>query len=112
MIRYLFLALLLLHAIIHFKGFARTLKNDNSAGFVKPVPGNQGWLWLLAAILFVLAGILLITNEKSWMISAFAGLLLSQLLIVINWRDTKWGSIVNIITLLAVLVRITGLYSI
>jgi len=109
-LQYLFAGLLLLHALIHFMGFVRTMKNDNSSGPVRRVPGGQGWLWLLTSLLLVLTMILVLQYSNHWLFAAMISLLLSQLLIVLNWRDAKWGTLVNVIILVAVLFVIAAVY--
>ncbi len=103
MLHYLLAALVLAHGAIHFTGFARTMKSDNSTGAVEPVPGGQGWLWFITAILFLLAAVLLLKDANGWWVIALAGLALSQWLIVLNWKDTKWATIVNLLILIAVI---------
>ncbi len=62
----------------------------------------MGMLWLIALLLFLAAGIQLISNHNLWWITALIGIILSQALIILVWQDAKFGTIANIIILLAV----------
>jgi len=50
-----------------------------------------------AGSLFILAkAALLLDNERQWMVAAMA-LMLSQLLIIFNWCDARFGTVANVI---------------
>ena len=110
MLTYLFAALVFLHAAIHFIGFAKTLGADNSTGAFRPVPGHQGWLWLLAALLLTITGILVLVPGQRWFFTAFVATLLSQMVIIFNWKEARWGTVVNAIILVVLLLVLLTLY--
>ena len=62
---------------------------------------------LLAAVLFLTTGANFKLG-KEWTTIAFAGIILSQTLIILAWSDAKFGTIVNIIILIAALVVFFG----
>ena len=106
MLLFLFAAMVLCHGVIHIVGFANTFGEDNSTGLIKPVPGHQGWLWLQAGLLLLVTALLLLLHGRQWHLVAFIAALFSQLLIILNWKAAKWGTIINII-ILAVLLFIS-----
>ena len=94
--------LLFIHGIIHLLGFVKAYQlaeiNQLTQSISKPI----GLLWLIALILFLAAAIQLISNHNLWWITALIALILSQVLIILVWQDAKFGTIANIIILLAV----------
>jgi len=111
MIRIVFAVMIILHGLIHLFGFlkewnlakVRQLTGETliplSGGLSKPV----GILWLVVCLLFVSsAATYLLKKEWWWMIAAIA-IVLSQILISIYWKDAKFGTIANVVVLLAVI---------
>ncbi len=101
------LAILLgIHGLIHLLGFLKAF----DLGQFPLLTGNtsriHGLLWLLTAILILLAMVLFLTNKDIWPWIGLAGLILSQFLIVITWADAKHGTWINILLLLVFLVAI------
>jgi hypothetical protein len=94
--KYFFGFLVLIHGIIHLKGFIDAFFssgiNQQVLGISKPI----GSLWLLTFVLFVIS-VLQYLTDKNWFYIAFIAVVLSQILIIMNWDDAKYGSILNII---------------
>lgn len=107
--RILFFVILLLHAVIHLLGFVRFLNPAAISGmtgrtlFSWPLGERMaGWFWLIAALLLAAAAALFIAKISWWWIVGLVGLLLSQLLIVQAWPDAKFGSVPNLLLLVAI----------
>ena len=96
----LFLSIVLIHGLIHILGFliAFELKEINqlTVRIYKPL----GVLCLLTLLVFIVFNILYLTNNRFAWIPGFIAVTLSQLLIFIYWKDAKFGTIPNIVTLL------------
>ena len=107
MISAIFVSMMVLHGLLHLIGFSKELYLGTHGRLtIKTLSGNTSWvlgtLWLLAFLLFI-AGSLLYLLRKEWFwIPTAAGLLLSQTLIIINWQDAWYGTVVNILILIAV----------
>jgi hypothetical protein len=97
--KYIFIFLILFHGLIHFLGFVKAFQivdlNQLQSTISKPI----GVLWLIAAILFLFAVILLFICDY-WFISAAAGAFISSCLIMSVWSDARFGMIPNIIILI------------
>jgi hypothetical protein len=100
MARYIISILLFLHGIIHIIGFVKAFSLAPVPQVTKLISKPHGILWLLAALLFVLAAILC-TLRKDWWMFAVPAIILSQYLITSIWADAKFGTIANIILLAA-----------
>jgi Family of unknown function (DUF6920) len=94
--KYIFGFLLLMHGIIHLKGFVDAFFssgiNQQVLGISKPV----GSFWLITFVLFIIS-FLQYLSDKNWFYTAFIAVILSQILIIMNWDEAKYGSILNII---------------
>jgi hypothetical protein len=75
--------------------FFSTTIEKQVLGISKPI----GSLWLVAFILFVIS-ITQFLGDKKWFYVAFIAVLVSQILIIIAWKDAKFGTIANIIIVL------------
>lgn len=100
MLRTSLITLLLLHGIIHLAGFAKAFQYGEFPQLTKDISRTSGTLWLLAALLFLLSAALMIWKKEWWPLG-MAAAILSQLLIISSWQDAKYGSIANVIVLIA-----------
>jgi hypothetical protein len=97
--KFVFSFILLIHGLIHFIGF---MKAFTSIGFDKQeleISKPIGFFWLIVSMLFTVAAIQYLTH-KNWFYLALLGVLVSQILIILVWKDAKFGTFVNIIILL------------
>jgi len=100
------LALLItIHALIHLMGFAKAFNYANISQLTQPISKPAGIFWLLTAILFLILLAMLLLHKEYWWMIAVAAVLLSQILIFTSWTDAKFGTIANVIILIA---AITG----
>lgn len=95
--------LLLIHGLIHGMGFVKGFGLAELTALSQPIPRPMGLLWLLAALLFLAAGVSLLMNAPAWWMFALAGILLSQIVIAASWSDARWGTLANLILILPVL---------
>ena len=98
------IVLIVLHGIIHSLGFTKAFKFAEIKELTLSIPKFAGVLWLITSVLFITAGMLNIFEYKFWWLLAFIAVLLSQILIIYFWKDSKFGTIPNIIILTAVFV--------
>lgn len=100
--RHFFLFILIIHGFIHIHG----LSKGYAGGLAAPAKavifsfGHTGIWWLAAFLLFILSAVIFFYNNTLWWLPAIAAVFLSQVLIVLFWKDAKWGTIANLIILL------------
>ena len=103
-----FVILLLLHGLIHLMGFLKAFGFAEipqlSQNFSKP----EGLLWLAVTLAFIITGILFLMKNNLWFWIALAAVLLSQVLIILNWQDAKFGTIANLIVLVVAIFAIAS----
>ena len=99
MLKYLFAFIMLIHGLIHFMGFAKAYNYGNITQLTKYISKPVGVLWLITAILFIVAVLLFLLKKESWPYIAIIAAVISQILIIAVWKDAKFGTILNIIIL-------------
>jgi hypothetical protein len=100
MIKYIFAAIILLHGLIHFMGFAKAFNFGNITQLSKDISKPQGFFWLVTAILFMIAVVLYLLSKENWPIIIIIAAIISQVLIFFAWHDAKFGSIANLLALM------------
>lgn len=109
MLKYLFLFIMLMHGLIHFMGFAKAYGYGGTRQLTLPISKSVGSLWMLTAFLFIAATILFLFKNEYWIYVAIPAAILSQLLIVMVWKDAKWGTIANLIIFIVAILAFTSL---
>jgi hypothetical protein len=112
MLRIALAAVIFIHGLIHLMGFVNEWKlaevKGLEAGTLVPLSPAMaklsGGLWLLATLCFISAGMLFLLKRDAWWAPAGAGVLLSQALVVLYWPAAKWGTIANVIILVAAII--------
>lgn len=105
-----FLIIVLLHGLIHLIGFVKGFELKEVKELTLPISKPMGVLWLTATSLFLTYGILHLLNSKyAWLVGLTA-IILSQVLIILFWKDAKFATIPNII-ILAVSIVSFGYYN-
>lgn len=97
--RYVFFALVLIHAVIHFAGFAKSRNPAAVSSLQQNVSPWEGMLWLVAGVALLVSAGLWITGDGRWWWAALPALILSQFLIGIHWKEARFGSILNLLIL-------------
>lgn len=92
-----------LHAILHLIGFLSAFKLVEFKEIKQPISKITGLLWLFAFVLLAQGAISFAFDYSFWWLSALAGAILSQALIIMHWQMAKFGSIANLIVLLSAL---------
>ncbi len=93
--------LIFLHGLIHFMGFFRAFAMRNMAEFTKELSKPVGLIWLLTGLLFITSAIMILLKREGWPIIAILAVIVSQFLILTVWSDAKYGTLANIIILIA-----------
>lgn len=108
MSKILFSILLLIHGMIHLMGFLKAFQLAEISELKLPISRHVGVFWLITVLIFLVAlGQYLLKNGYWWM-PAMAGILLSQVLVILFWQDAKFGTIANVLILA---VALTGMAS-
>ncbi len=93
---------LTLHGALHLMGFAKAFGWAELPQLTQPISRAFGVLWLLAALATFAAAALLVWAPHLFFVAGSVALVLSQVAIVSSWQDAKYGTIANVVMLLAV----------
>ncbi|GMQ28970.1 DUF6544 family protein [Algoriphagus confluentis] len=101
----LFFILVILHGLIHLLGFLKAFQIREIRELTLPISKPMGLLWLLAAALFVIYGLMYLFQSKySWLIGLI-GVVISQVLVFIFWKDAKIGTLPNLLIFIIALMN-------
>lgn len=100
----LFLIILIIHALIHLMGFVKAFELAQVSQLTQNISRLNGVLWLLAALLFITAGVAFWLKSEWWWIPSIIAIVLSQYLIFSSWQDARFGTIANVLILLVTIV--------
>jgi hypothetical protein len=102
--KYIFSAIVFLHATIHLTGFLKAFRLARIEQLTSDISELSGIFWLLASVLFLVSGIAYIAKADFWYIPAFIAVLISSILIISVWHDAKFGILANLIILVIVII--------
>ena len=105
MLKYLFVFIILIHGLIHFMGFTKAFDYGNMTQLTKEISKPTGMLWLLTAFLFIATIILFLLKKDAWIFVGLVAVIISQILIFTIWKDAKFGTIANIIIVVAIVLN-------
>jgi hypothetical protein len=102
--RIFFLIIVLLHGLIHLLGFIKAFGLQDVRALTMVISRPMGMLWLAAAVLFVAYGLLFTALYRyDWCVGLLA-VILSQVLVVMFWKDARFGTMPNVLILVVALV--------
>lgn len=102
MMRIVIAILVLLHGLIHVMGVVKAFGFAEITAITSRISKPMGLVWLMAFLLFTISAILLFTGKPSWWMIAVPAALMSQAAITQCWHDAKFGTIANLIIMVAV----------
>jgi hypothetical protein len=102
LIRWVVVTVLVGHGLLHLLGVAKGFGWAEISQLKHPIGPGTGFVWLLAAG-FVLgaAGLIAARAPTWWWTIALVAALLSQVAITTSWSDAKYGTVANLILVLA-----------
>jgi hypothetical protein len=98
------IAVLVLHGLVHLLGVAKAFGLAALPQLTEPIATDRGWLWLMAAVLFVAAAVGVVMTPRWWWVVAAAAIVVSTVAIAGSWHDAKAGAVVNLGLLVVVIV--------
>lgn len=104
--------LLVTHGFIHLLGFIKEFHLANTSGLSaqtivplsRPLSSVAGIVWILVCITFLATAVTFFLQKQWWWMPGLIALPLSQALIVLYWKDAKWGTITNLVVFVPLLV--------
>ena len=100
--KYIFFLMVLIHGLIHILGFLKSL--GYAIPQLPPINKITGIVWLVASIAMVATAFMYITDNTVWLMTGTIAILVSQVLIILSWQEAKFGTLPNIIILIAIVI--------
>lgn len=100
----LFLAIVLLHGVIHLLGFVKGFQIREVKELTLPISRPMGLAWLTATLLFLLYGLFYLLQLRYAWAMGVAAVALSQLLIILYRKDAGMGTLPNVVILMVALI--------
>lgn len=94
--RVAFLLIVLIHGSIHLIGFLQGFGLKEIKELTLPISRPMAIFWLAAAALFLTYGILHFTHSKFDWPAGLLAVAVSQILIVMFWKDARFGTLPNV----------------
>ena len=104
--RIFFLLLITIHGLIHVLGFVKAFNLARVDQLTQNISKPLGLLWLLTTLLFLVTAIFYYLDKDCWWVIAIAAVIISQILIILSWRDAKFGTMANLIILIPLCIAI------
>ena len=106
-IRALLFTLIILHGLIHLTGFVREwgiapveqLSGKTLIPLSENIAKTIGIFWLAASVLLFVSAAGYIFKKDWWWMVALVAIFISQLLIILYWKDAKFGTVANAVIL-------------
>jgi len=92
-----------IHGIIHLFGFFKAFGISEFNAISQPISKTFGVVWLLTFVLIAITTVLSIAQSNFWWIIGIVGVISSQFLIITYWSDAKFGTILNLIILVSII---------
>ncbi|MDZ4680855.1 MAG: DUF6544 family protein [Saprospiraceae bacterium] len=108
MLKFIFIAIALIHGLIHFMGFAKAFGYGNTTQLTKEISKPAGVFWMLTAWLFIAVVALFLFKIENWWALGIIAAVVSQVLIFSIWQDAKFGTIANVLVLVVSLLSMTN----
>ena len=98
-----FAIVLVVHGLIHVLGFAKAFGLAELPQLAQPISPWLGAVWLLDALLFLVAAAALFAWPRGWWAIGACAISVSMFLVVLAWTDAKFGALGNLIALIGVI---------
>lgn len=93
-----------IHGFIHLLGFLKAFGISEFNGMHQSISRVSGFFWGMEFLLFAITLVLIAIRSDLWWTFGLLASIISQILIFNHWSDAKFGTIANIIILVASLI--------
>ncbi len=108
MAKIIFMVIIGFHGLIHLMGFVKAFNFAEIKELSLPISKSLGIIWFVTFLFFTASLFQCLTKNEFWWLTAFIGVVFSQVLVIVFWKDAKFGTIPNIIILLVSIFAFAG----
>ena len=112
MLHYLLVFIIFVHGLLHLMGYSKAFQYSGIKHIQAHISRPIGILWIMGCLCFIATGILFLLNNDYWQIAGLVAIASSQIVINISGKNIKYGTIVNILILTAIIMsKYTNLFA-
>ena len=100
--RWIFVVVIAIHGLIHLLGAAKGLGVADVPQLTTPIGRGMGIVWLSASLLMLASLAAWLAAPRLFWIAGAVALAVSELAIVTSWHDARFGTIANVVLVVAV----------
>ena len=101
---YILSFIIFIHGLIHLLGFVKAFNLAKVDQLKQNISKIAGLFWLISSLLFITTAFVFILNKNYWWLFAVTSMIISQILIIKSLSDAKFGTIANLIVLIALII--------
>lgn len=104
MLHYLLAIIIFIHGLLHLMGYSKAFQYSGIKHIKAHISRPIGILWIMGCLFFIATGVLFLLNNDYWQIAGIVSIVLSQIVIIIGWKNARYGTIVNLLILTAIII--------
>jgi hypothetical protein len=104
MLHYLLAVIIFIHGLLHLMGYSKAFHYSGIKHIKAHISKPIGILWIMGCLFFIATGVLLLLNNDYWQIAGLIAIVLSQIAIIVGWQNARYGTIVNLLILSAIII--------
>ena len=92
------------HGLLHLMGYSKAFQYSGIKHIKAHISRPIGIIWISGCLFFIATGVLFLLNNDYWQIVGLVSIALSQIVIIIGWKNARYGTIVNLLILMAIII--------
>lgn len=104
MLHYLLAIVLFIHGLLHLMGYSKAFKYSGIKHIEAHISRPIGMLWIMGCLFFIATGVLFLLNNDYWQIVGLISIAISQIVIIVGWKNARYGTIANLLILTAIII--------
>jgi len=104
MLHYLLAVIIFIHGLLHLMGYSKAFHYSGIKHIKAHISKPIGILWIMGCLFFIATGVLLLLNNDYWQIAGLIAIVFSQIAIIVGWQNARYGTIVNLLILSAIII--------
>jgi len=107
--KYIFSIIVFIHGAIHLMGFVKGFKLGEIQNLSSDISKISAIFWLVSFALFAMSAIGFLLDKNFWLFFTVLAVVISSVLIISTWSDSKFGMIANLLILIVAVFSFTNL---
>lgn len=104
MLHYLVAFIIIIHGLLHLMGYSKAFQYSGIKHIKAHISRPIGVLWIMGCLFFIATGVLFLLNNDYWQLVGLISIAISQTVIIIGWKNARYGTIANLLILMAIII--------